>query len=537
MKKLIILLCSCCAVLGAKSLQMPHITVSELPRFGNANPQTGPVFLKLRCANHTAQVLPLEIVTGHGGYRNPNENEVLSKVRLPGLSTSEITIVYPAGSSHFGSISWQALSDPNVIIRGKRNRLTNVNFTGVASPSFRPDVFEYLFQKIQKAPMPVSEWPTDSRAYGNPALIVLDSKDQVSPQLREALRLAVARGGRVVVLVMGNDPWPKYAGTEVKGRAFEEKTGFGSWVVLRTSAVDSNPRWKDFVRRKHAAAQRGKWKSDYKRIKWHEKALGDYLRALPQENFTVKTPVLPVPPIPLGMLTLIMVCFVALIGPVNYFMLKKYHSEIWCLVTIPVLSLLFTGAVILGVFFKEGFSSTGKSFVETLLDQRTGLIAARGGFSIYSPRSVGDFRFNGDDMLFFVDPGKLRGEINNGYTFAPSLLRTRMTLNYIVSRSGYCSEKLAVTEKNGTMEVVNGLGVKLDSLYVKGRDGKIFKLASPLEAGARQLLQPFSGRLPQGIYLQGNGYYRAETSVPFYIAPGVVPDKYEHKQIISGRWD
>ena len=195
----------------------------------------------------------------------------------------------------------------------------------------------------------------------------------------------------------------------------------------------------------------------------------------------------------------------------------------------------FTGAVITVTFLTEGFSSKGKAVVETILDQRTSLAAARGIFSLYSPVSVGKFYFNNDDMLNFSRSGRVDGEADSHLIFASSLLRSRMTFDYSVSRSGYCSEKLSFSEKNGTLEVVNGLGVKVDTLYVSDGQGKFFKLGSPLEPGARAVLYAVP-KLPEMAGNIAKDCYRATISKPFFISPGVIPDKYEHKQTIFGRW-
>ena len=532
-----------CGTLYAKTLTPSHITVTALPAFGSTNFTSDTVFLTFRCTNHTNRAVPLEISVKFGTYRNPEEHKIKKFLRLPGLASSEVSFCHPR-LGKYGNIHWEALSDSGIIVRKSGENFYSCSeiFRGIASSSFRPDVFEYLFDNIKNAPLPVKEWPVDSRAYANPALIILDSKDKIPPAVNEALRLAAARGGKILVLVMGNDPWPAGAGVEIPGVPYEEKIGFGSRVVMRTAAVDTNPRWKEFVRKKHAAGSKGKWKAQYKNLRWHEKYLVSHLAGIPPKNNVIAHPSAALssfsvepPPVPLGMLTFLMCCFVVIIGPVNFLVLKKFHAEVWSLVTIPAFSLLFTGVVIGGVFFKEGFSSKGGAVVETVLDQRTSLAAARGNFSLYSPVSVGKFYFNSDDMLNFTKSGRIDGEADSNLVFASSLLRPRMTFDYSVSRSGYCSEKLSFSEKNGTLEVVNGLGVKVDSLYVSDGQGKFFKLGSPLEPGARAVLYAVS-KLPAKVGNIAKDCYRATTSKPFFISPGVIPDKYEHKQTIFGRW-
>ena len=264
MKKSLSFLCVLCVLfvcgtLCAKTLTPSHITVTALPVFGSTNFTSDTMFLSFRCTNHTNHVLPLEISLKFGTYRNPDEHEMKKSLRLSGLSSSEVTFCIPR-LGKYGNIHWEALSDSNMIVRKAGEKFfyggSNV-FKGIASPSFRPDVFEYLFDNIKKAPLPVKEWPVDSRAYANPALIILDAKDKIPPAVNEALRLAAARGGKILVLVMGNDPWPADTGVEIPGVPYEEKIGFGSRVVMRTAAVDTNPRWKEFIRKKHAAGGKG----------------------------------------------------------------------------------------------------------------------------------------------------------------------------------------------------------------------------------------------------------------------------------------
>ena len=405
----------------------------------------------------------------------------------------------------------------------------------VLSPAFKPDIKEYLFTYFQKSPLPVKEWPGDPRVYAGLNSIVLDSTDTLSADVLQALRLAAAQGTRVLVLVMGKNEWPSYAGKEIRGRAFTEKIGFGTWTVMRSQAVDSNPAWKNFVKRKHEAAKNGRYSRAYKTIRWREN-LAPYLRTGNDLENLAKNSTIAAPPIPMTGLTFTMIFFVIIIGPVNYMVLKKRRAEIWSLVTIPALSLLFSGAVVATVFFNEGIYSQGTGIVRTLLDQTSGLAASRGGFGIYSPLSVGDFKFTADDRLIFYAPGKVNGTVEgNDYIYSGALVRARMGFGYAVSRAELRSEKIAVTEKEGSVEIVNGLGVKVDSLYLRNSKGQYFKLSAPLLPGARAQLLPVA-KLPAIEESIGINCYRAVLSEPLFIKPGLLPSKYKHTQTLLGRW-
>ena len=147
-----------------------------------------------------------------------------------------------------------------------------------------------------------------------------------------------------------------------------------------------------------------------------------------------------------------------------------------------------------------------------------------------------NFHFTSEDTLSFHNPGKVRGEVQGReYVYANSLVRPRMSFSYALCRSEERSEKIAVTEKNGGVEIVNGLGVKLDSLYLRDSKNQLFKLDSPLAAGARAVLRPVP-KLPALERNVEKNCYLGKVSEPLFINPGITPDQYEYKQTLYGRW-
>lgn len=532
---LLFLLLVTASLLAGKSLdpglRASHITVTELPWLNGMRFSAGPHLRQFRCTNHTMETLDLEIEI-HSRYRRSGDPRIFCRLQLPGLAVRNVTVFVPQFNDN-STVVFSARSRADVHIKINTSDPLVVQNIGIGSPSFRPDHFEYLWENIVKAPLPVKEWPDDSRAYAGCMNIILDSADELPPGVERALRLAAARGSHVLVMVMGDAPWPSYAGVEKKNQAHVERIGFGLWAVFRSRAVDSNPAWKNFVKKKHAAARKGKWKREYKQLRWHE--FRTYLRTADENTPLASKIRLPQPPVPIKMLMGLMCVFVILIGPVNYFVLKKRNAQLWCLVTIPVLSLLFTGAVIIGAVMYEGISSRGKGAVETRLDQVTGMAVSRGGFGIYSPLSAGEFRFDKEDLLYFRQPGKVLGTAGDAYVFASGLLRPRLSFSYGVVRSEFRREKISVSEKKGKIEVVNGLGIRIDKLLLCSSGGECYKLSAPLPPGARSVLTA----VPKLSALENPpkaGHYRAGISAPFMIRPGVMPRAYEHAQTIYGRW-
>ena len=525
--------------LEAKSLgslfSQPHITVTQLPVLGASVTEHGPFVMFFRCTNHTAAPLPLEI-TVLNRNREKIPFRISKNIQLPGLSTSEVSISVPFTKCTWSPVTFEAFSNAGGQLKLNKENIFYERTSQLTSPSFAPDFFEYLFEKFSRASIPVSEWPADYRAYGGRNLIVLDSMDPISPALRKALLLAAAQGTHILTLVQGNAPWPLEAGAvPLTARKVVQPIGFGSWTYFRTQAVSSNPRWKNFAKKKQALLKKhGAWHNTYRRLKWEEESFYKCLNARNQTRNLHNALSIPPPPVPLTALCVIMVCFVLLIGPVNFLVLKRYHKELWSLVTIPVLSLIFSGTVVLSVLFSEGFYSKGKASVETFIDQRTGLTASRGSFAIYAPIASSAFKFDADDLLYFHDPGTIRGEVKDKYIYSSGLLRSRMSFSYAVSRAGFRSEKIAVSEKNGSIEIVNGLGVPLTECLLKDGSGKLFRLQAPLAPGARASLKPSTPQ--QGDRVPQKNCYTAQVSKPFFITCGATPDKYEYKETIKGIW-
>lgn len=518
--------------------RQPHLTVTGLPVFMSHASNLGPVLRTFRCTNHTASVLEAEILIKPRFFRS-NKAEFTLPVTLPPLATIEIPVPLPSISTLSTDYTFEVSAPHNVQV--KRNELSS-NLTpsvkGVASPAFSADFFSYLLEEFQKAPFPVKEWGSDSRIFAGVPVIILDSKDEIPPATYEALRLAAAGGSRILVLVLGNDLWPSYAGVEKKGKPFTEKIGFGEWVVVRSNAVDSNPKWKAFVKKKHAAAQKGVWHYEYEKIKWHENNLYRlFENTLKSKMRSLAVSARPLqPPIPMGKLTFLMIAFVIIIGPVNYFVLKRYHAELRAIITIPLLSVLFSAAVIGCVVFGEGIQSRGEGLVETYLDQVKGIYASRGAFGIYAPMSTKGFSFTPDELVYFYEPGKVVGVFNEkNFLYAPSLLRPRVSFSYAVTNAGQRSEKIAVTEKEGLVEIVNGLGVEIQSLFLRNAEGKYFKLKVPLPPGARAELLAIP-KLPDTVGAIEKGHYRATVAEALFIKQGFVPDQYKHRQTVIGRW-
>ncbi len=289
MKRFLIFLLCAAALLSAYGKSLPRSmgpgpvrpTAPVSVRVSRSTPVASVEYFRpcqyvFRCTNRTAAPMPLFLMGSLKSYRGSANGEITRSVVVPGNSTREFSMLFPAFNYPF-STSFEAEAPAGV----------NVDFSFhsayhgwareskiLVSPAFRPEIYEFLLSpETERANTPVRDWPTDTTAYAGIPVIILDSGDVLSPELERALRLAAARGTEIRVMVMGDTPWPVYAGTERKGKPYEENIGFGRWRVVRSGAVDANPAWKRFVAKKRSLAPKrgsGPGSKAFREWRWHE---------------------------------------------------------------------------------------------------------------------------------------------------------------------------------------------------------------------------------------------------------------------------
>lgn len=512
-----------------------HITVRILGPMVNQWENSG--FRIFRCTNHTRQDIPLKLSLRIDRTPSGTPSFVSTRITLRSRAVCDIPLSAP-GFPHFTTFTPEVQAPDGVSVElikisspHSRNQ--------IVSSSIRPDFFEFMLDDYHKIDTPVGKWPLYSEAYAGLSTILLDSKDKLSPELMKTLQLAAASGTNVVVLVMGNTPFPEYAAAGEKKGIFKKEIGFGTWSVIRTRAVPSDPEWKKFTDRKYELSRKhGKHHHKYRREKWIEKELIQLLEQKTPawgKSFANDVHILP-PAIPLGNLVLLMLGFVLIAGPLNYHLLKRKNLELWGVLTIPAISFIFCAAVTICVVAGENLYSEGKGKVETRLDQISGIIASTGGFSIYSPLSRKDFSFDRKDIISFLEYGRINGTvIKDKVYFSSSLVPSRMSCLYSVSKAEYTGKKLEIIEKKDSIELVNSLGTTVNKVCVQNSRGQHFLLSVPLLPGAKAVLQKCS-QTPPAFRNIGPNSYCAEITEPFHIAPGLMADKYTHSQKLYGKW-
>jgi hypothetical protein len=183
--------------------------------------------------------------------------------------------------------------------------------------------------------------------------------------------------------------------------------------------------------------------------------------------------------------------FVLVIGPFNYWILKRYKRLHLLVLTVPLSAGVATTALFLYAIVADGFSTRVRVRSYTTIDQPTGEAACWARMSYYAGLAPGKGLTMPADLVMYPilpnwgndDSGTDREMVwdENAELLTRGWLNSRTPTQYLMVRSRKTPHRLDVTSGNGKMQVVNRLGTRIDSLLVLDDAGKFFsgqKLAS-----------------------------------------------------------
>ena len=202
-------------------------------------------------------------------------------------------------------------------------------------------------------------------------------------------------------------------------------------------------------------------------------------------------------------LMLIIYLFAFLIGPVNVFVLHRIGRRILVFVTVPVAS--FICCVFIYGYYMIFESSTllGKRSALILLDERENRAITLANYSIYSARRRAEgFHFDMQTEVFPVTRNDYRSNdsgkcivldedqhLREGW-IKPKIPRY-MHLRSIQTRR----ERLALTARNGGLEMMNGLGADIEEVVLMTGGGRVFR-STGVRAGATSAMEEVRGIKP-----------------------------------------
>jgi hypothetical protein len=192
----------------------------------------------------------------------------------------------------------------------------------------------------------------------------------------------------------------------------------------------------------------------------------------------------------------LMLAFVFLIGPINFFWLARPGKKIRMLWTVPVISLFTCLAVSGFALFGEGVKATTRTEVFTILDEAAHRATTIGWMAFYSPVTPGDgLHFNYDTELiplglFEWNSGNNRSmDFSKDQQLESGWIAARIPTFFKFRKSELRRERLTVTPTPGNhFSVVNGLGAKIEKLWYADHTGRVHSTEG-IEAGAQANLK------------------------------------------------
>jgi hypothetical protein len=193
--------------------------------------------------------------------------------------------------------------------------------------------------------------------------------------------------------------------------------------------------------------------------------------------------------------------FVLLIGPFNYWILKRYKRSQLLVLTVPLAAGVATTALFAYAILADGFSTKVRVRSYTTIDQTTGDAACWAWTSYYAGLAPGKGLTIPADMVVYPilpnwggdDAGIDRAMVWDAdqELLTRGWLTSRTPTQYLMVRSRKTPHRLDVTSGNGKMQIVNRLGAQIESLLALDDSGNIFS-GEDLAIESRVALTPIS---------------------------------------------
>jgi hypothetical protein len=252
--------------------------------------------------------------------------------------------------------------------------------------------------------------------------------------------------------------------------------------------------------------------------------------------------------------------FAILIGPVNYWLLRRWGRLNLLLITVPASALLFTATLLGYAFVHDGLGVRCRVRSFTELDQRRGEAVCWSRLSYYAGLSPSrGMTFPGDVAVYplRLPTESQRGRIANrpvremqwfaadtadglpDQHFLSHWLPARVPTQFVTARARRTTARLKVTlPAGGTPQVENRLGTRIVSLVLTDEAGKYFQAAGIAEGQTAKvqalvasdaleivrhvlrdnMLQPPAGSTPDWFTNQGMSYRYSNVQVPNLLA-------------------
>ncbi|MEI7808959.1 MAG: hypothetical protein WCJ07_10810, partial [Verrucomicrobiota bacterium] len=215
--------------------------------------------------------------------------------------------------------------------------------------------------------------------------------------------------------------------------------------------------------------------------------------------------------IPTRGIVVVMVAFIIVIGPINIYVLNRRQRRTWMLWTIPAISFATTLIVFAYSLLREGITPDTRIAGLTVIDQASHHATTIGAMAFDCPLTPsGGLHFDYEtETTPLVSCGNGPGTSREvDWTQSQHLQRgwvsARVPAHFHLRKSETRRERLQIINENGKLQVVNGLGAPIKSLWLADENMNVYQAAS-VAAGQKAglILSPQSqsaaGSGPNGL--------------------------------------
>jgi hypothetical protein len=198
---------------------------------------------------------------------------------------------------------------------------------------------------------------------------------------------------------------------------------------------------------------------------------------------------------PVGGFQVLITLFAVLIGPINYFVLRKRGQLFYLIATVPAMALVTTVLLLSYAFFSDGFALRARVRSLTVLDQLRGESVSWSRVSYYAGVAPsGGLRFSTDTAVYRIQPpggpnANRTLDWTDGQRMPTGWLRSRTPTQLLTVHYRQGSEQLSIaTSTTGAARVTNQLGAALRYLAVADESGEYYA-AKNVAADASERLE------------------------------------------------
>ena len=200
--------------------------------------------------------------------------------------------------------------------------------------------------------------------------------------------------------------------------------------------------------------------------------------------------------VPTRGIVVVMLAFIIVIGPVNIIVLNRCKRRTWMLWTIPAISFATTLLVFAYSLLREGITPDTRIAGLTVLDQASHRAATIGGTAFYCPLTPSgglhfDFETEATPLVQIGYGSGTSREVD--WTQSQHLQRgwvsARVPVHFHLRKSETRRERIQVVNENGKLQIVNGLGAPIKSLWIADADMNFYE-AENVAAGQKAGLDP-----------------------------------------------